>query len=162
MQNRYPATLLSLILLAAPLALRADEARPAPAQTQAEVTALLREFLAHVDESVMHDRFWAADLVYTGSGGGVKTKAEILKSFADSKADPAKPKPITNTYDADDIVVRPYGDMAALTFRLIAHTPGGKTEYYRNSGTFLRRDGRWQVVTWQATKVPPAEPKPAK
>jgi len=37
----------------------------------------------------------------------------------------------------------------------------GNAEYYRNSGTLLLRNGQWQVVTWQATKVAPAaEEKP--
>jgi hypothetical protein len=28
---------------------------------------------------------------------------------------------------------------------------------YFNTGTFLRRDGLWQVVAWQATRMPDAE-----
>jgi hypothetical protein len=28
------------------------------------------------------------------------------------------------------------------------------TVYYRNTGTFLKRNGKWQAVAWQATKVP--------
>lgn len=162
MQNQLPAAFLTLILLAMAPVARAAEAPAVPPTTQTEVTTLLQEFLAHVDEAAMHDRFWAADLIYTGSGGGVKTKADIMKSFADTKADPAKPKEPATTYAADDIVVRPYGDTAALTFRLIAHTPDGRTGYYRNSGTFVRRNGQWQVVTWQATKVPPPGETPAK
>ena len=47
--------------------------------------------------------------------------------------------------------------MAALTFRLVARAADGTTQHYRNSGTFLLRDGRWQAITWQATKVPPPE-----
>jgi hypothetical protein len=47
--------------------------------------------------------------------------------------------------------------MAVVNFRLIAHnTENGKptTVYYRNTGTFLKRNGKWQAVAWQATKVP--------
>jgi hypothetical protein len=31
----------------------------------------------------------------------------------------------------------------------------GKTEVtnYLNTGTFLKRNGKWQVVSWQATKM---------
>jgi hypothetical protein len=28
------------------------------------------------------------------------------------------------------------------------------TTYYLNSGTFVKRDGQWRVVNWQATRVP--------
>lgn len=145
-------------LATAPL-LRAEDAAPAPAQARADVAALLREFLARVEEPAMHDRFWAADLVYTGSSGKVQTKADILQSFASlPKPDPAKPKEPSPTYTAEDVLVRPYGTTAALTFRLVAHNPDGQTATYRNSGTLLFRGGQWQVVTWQATK----EPAPAK
>jgi len=32
----------------------------------------------------------------------------------------------------------------------------GKTDVanYLNTGTFLKRGGRWQVVSWQATRLP--------
>jgi hypothetical protein len=47
--------------------------------------------------------------------------------------------------------------MAVVNFRLIMHNnEGGKatTSYFRNTGTFLKRHGKWQAVAWQATKVP--------
>ena len=47
--------------------------------------------------------------------------------------------------------------MAVVNFRLIAHSVENSkptTVYYRNTGTFLKRNGKWQAVAWQATKVP--------
>jgi hypothetical protein len=167
-----PAALLFALVATSPA-----RATDADAQTVADITAQLNDFLAHVDQRDTHDRFWASDLVYTSSAGAVTSKAEILSSFdppPPAKADDAKPASDTPapdatkdappaeepvTFTADDIKVRPYGDTAALTFRLVQHGPGGKTAYYRNSGMFVRRDGRWQVVTWQATKVPEPEAK---
>ena len=32
-----------------------------------------------------------------------------------------------------------------------------QTLNYFNTGTFLRRDGLWQVVAWQATRIPDAD-----
>jgi hypothetical protein len=105
-----------------------------------------------------HERFWADDLVYTSSTGKVMSKADIMKSFAEEpRAEPdkqAKPGPV---FTAEDVLVRPYGDMAALTFRLVEHDPDGKISYFRNSGTFLLRQGKWQAITWQATRVAVAE-----
>jgi hypothetical protein len=157
--RNFPGLLLTLLLLTAAAGVRAADA--APAGAPAEVTALLREFLVRVDEPAMHDRFWAADLIYTAASGKVQTKADIMRGFAQAPTDAAKPRPPATTYGAEDVVVRVYGDTAALTFRLVAQTPDGRTGHYRNSGTFVRRDGKWQVVTWQATPVPPAENKPA-
>jgi hypothetical protein len=142
--------MLCTVLMAAPKAAFAQE----PKATEEAVTRLLQDFLTHNDDPAQHERFWAADLVYTGAKGVVRSKAEIMKMVASAPADPAQPK---ETYTAEDILVRPYGTTAALTFRLVRHTPDGKAEYFRNSGTLLLRGGQWQVVTWQATRISPAE-----
>ncbi len=128
-----------------------------PDATRAEITASLQEFLAQNSDPAQHERFWAADLVYTSSAGIVLTKAEIMQSVTaaahHSIDKPAKPSP---AYSAEDILVRPHGGTALLTFRLVAHNPDGTVMTYRNSGTFLHRNGKWKVVTWQATRVPPS------
>jgi Domain of unknown function (DUF4440) len=146
---RLLTLVLPLVCLAAPVALAQDAK-----VTQDTVTRLLQEFLARNDEPAQHDRFWAADLVYTSSKGEVMSKADIMKAVSGGDAGPK------DTYSAEDILVRPYGTTAALTFRLVRHTPDGKLQYYRNSGTLLQRNGLWQVVTWQATKVAAPEEKP--
>jgi Domain of unknown function (DUF4440) len=119
-----------------------------------QVEALLREFLSKVNDPAMHERFWADDLIYVGAGGTVRTKPEILKNVteesAKEKADTAK-KMDSGSYDAEDVKVRQYGDVCVLNFRLVAKSEG-KTSYYRNSGMFVERDGKWQAVSWQATK----------
>ena len=143
---------------------------PGPEQTRAQVTELLTDFLApgKNDKPETHERFWAEELVYTTSGGIVKTKADIRKSFVESalpaasKTNPAvSPPAAAAVYSAEDVLVRPYGEIAALMFRLVAKDANGETTYYRNSAAFIYRDGRWQAITWQATKVPPTE-KPTK
>lgn len=62
-------------------------------------------------------------------------------------------------YTGVDVDVRVYGDTAVVAFKLVG-TPTDKAGdadvlYYFNTGTFLRRDGVWKVVAWQATKIPP-------
>jgi len=85
------------------------------------------------------------------------SKADIMKSFADKpKTESGKQPEVGPVFTAEEILVRPHGDMAALTFRLVEHDPDGKISYFRNSGTFLLRHGKWQAITWQATRV--AEP----
>lgn len=123
----------------------------------AEITASLNEFLAQNADPAQHDRFWADDLVYTSSAAKVQGKADIMKSMRESAAAPKSDQPAP-AYSAEHIVVRPYDGFAALNFRLVAKNPDGTTNYYRNSGTLVRRAGRWQVVTWQATREPEAKP----
>ena len=82
----------------------------------------------------------------------------IIKGFADAaKPDAPKAEPRA-AYSAEDVLVRLYGETAALTFRLVARNADGTVATFRNSGTLLHRNGKWQVITWQATK----EPAPAK
>jgi ketosteroid isomerase-like protein len=66
----------------------------------------------------------------------------------------------TNTYTAEDIRIQQYGNTAIVAFRLVSTVEGrGNPEItkYFNTGTFLKRNGKWQVVAWQATKIPGAD-----
>ena len=143
-------------LFATIIAYAVDANPPNAARTRSEIATMLTTFLTPAvnNTAAGHERFWADDLVYTSSAGKVMSKADIMKSFAEEPkaeaSDPAKPGPV---FTAEDILVRPYGNMAALTFRLVEHDPDGKLSYFRNSGTFLLRNGKWQAITWQATRV---------
>jgi ketosteroid isomerase-like protein len=123
----------------------------------AELTNLLKEFLAGAsrNDAATHDRFWAEDLIYTGSSGRRIGKADIMRGMRPAPA-PKPGDPVT-TYGAEDIRIQQYGDTAIVAFRLVGKTEkDGKTAVtnYLNSGTFLKRNGKWQVVNWQATKMP--------
>ncbi len=70
---------------------------------------------------------------------------------------PTDPKTI---YTAEDIRIQQYGDTAVVAFRLVATTENGGTKNVANllnSGTFVKRDGKWQVVNWQSTRMPRTE-----
>ncbi|MGI9103819.1 MAG: nuclear transport factor 2 family protein [Terriglobales bacterium] len=132
----------------------------APAQTAntsptaKQLTSLLNEFLdaAGRNDRAVFDRFFADDVIYTRSAGVTVDKAEIMKNVGNREDAGGK-----NTFSADDVTIHDYGTTAIVNFRLTAKTEkDGKTEtsHYRNTATFLKRNGRWQVVAWQATKVP--------
>lgn len=120
--------------------------------TAKQVEQLVRDFLANVprnDAKVFED-FFADDVIYTRSAGVMVSKAEILKNI-DVRA-VSQPQA---TYAADDFLVHPYGSMAVVNFRLIQHN-GAEKNYFRNTGVFLKRNGKWQAIAWQATKMPEA------
>ena len=149
------AALVPMMALAQGKTQAATAAKPQDAVAQ-QVTERVRDFLSKVpknDPAVFQD-FFADDVIYTRSAGVTVTKADILKNIdVRSASDPQA------TYEADDFTVHPYGEMAVVNFRLIMHNvENGKpvTAYYRNTGTFLRRNGKWQAVAWQATRVPEA------
>ncbi len=137
---------LFLIGLCAAVPARAADA----GDTVAEITQLLEWFLAPENNPKLatHQRFWADDLVYTRSTGEVRTKPEIIAGFGSAQAPAAD-----TSWSAEDILVRPYGDAAALTFRLVGRSEDGSISRYRNSAMFLKRGGDWRAVTWQATRV---------
>jgi ketosteroid isomerase-like protein len=143
------------------LALAANAQTASPASTDAgELTKLLNEFLAGASRNdvAVHDRFWADDVIYTGSAGRRRGKADIMH---DVRAAPApKPGDPTTVFTAEDIRIQQYGNAAIVAFRLVGTTvKDSKTEVmsYLNSGAFVKRKGKWQVVNWQSTKMPPAE-----
>ncbi len=126
-----------------------------------ELTRLLNEFLdgASRNDAATHERFWAEDLIYTGSSGRRLGKADILRDVRSAPA--PKPDDPKTVYTAEEIRIQQYGDTAVVAFRLVATSEKDeKTEVqrYLNSGVFVRRDGQWRVVNWQATKIPDKEP----
>jgi len=152
-----------LIMIVAMMLAAGPTAATPPAPAAAELTRLLDEFLAGAtrNDAAMHDRFWAEDLIYTGSVGRRVGKADILKDVRSAPA-PKAGDPRT-TFTAADVRIQQYGTTAIVAFRLVGTTEReGKVEVanYLNTGTFLKRGGRWQVVAWQATRVPRPEDEP--
>jgi len=131
-------------------------ALPLAADDNADLKALLDTFLAGAgrNDAAVHDRFWADDLIYTGSSGRRIGKADIMKDVR--AAPPAKPSDPVTVYSSEDVRIQLYGTTAVVAFRLMATGPGGVSKYL-NSGTFLKRNGEWRVVNWQATKMPRPE-----
>src|SRR5256885_5763126 len=86
--------------------------------TVQQVTQLVRDFLANVpkNDPKVFQEFFADDVIYTRATGLTVAKADILRNI-DVRAtnDPQM------TFEADDFTVHPYGDMAVVNFRLIAH-----------------------------------------
>lgn len=120
------------------------------------LTSMLSDFLAAAHKPDAHQTFWADDLVYTSSNGTRFGKAEILDGFSeDGSAD----EPPAVVYSAEEIDVRVFGNAAVAAFKLVGTPSDGSDilEYF-NTGTFLKREGNWQVVAWQATSIPKAAP----
>ncbi len=118
---------------------------------------LLHDFLAgaSVNDYDMHDRFWADDLIYTGSNGERIFKSDIMSGLSRGAAQlPDEPLTI---YTAEDVQVKIYEHAAVVAFRLVAEIPleSGEIDIlnFYNTGTFILRDGKWRAVAWQATRT---------
>ncbi len=149
---RRPISIATILLIAT-----AAFAQSAP---ETQLKSLLNDFLAAASHSPvspedkkMFARFFADDVLYTRASGAVVTKTDIMKSL-DEPPDPKAPKV---TYSAEDVTVHDYGDTAIVAFRLMQKIDdNGKfeTHTFRNTGAFHKRNGQWQAVGWQATRIP--------
>lgn len=121
-----------------------------------DLTAMVQDFLGHADKEGAHARFWADDLIYTSSSGLRFGKAEIMEGFS---GDDATDEESAIAYSGEDFDIRLYDDTAVVAFKLVGRPADSNTDvlYYFNTGTFLKRNGIWQVVAWQATKIPLAK-----
>jgi ketosteroid isomerase-like protein len=152
----------AIIALAAALFLTTGAAAQDAAPDVAELKRLLAWFLdgASRNDVAVHERFWAEELVYTRSAGVRTNKAEILADVRKG-ADPAEPP---TAYSAEDVSVQQYGDTAVVAFRLVGKVGGNSPETlnFLNTGTFLKRNGEWRAIAWQATRMPlmPAQEAP--
>ena len=153
----------AILLLTCQLALTsvAQTSSPASAPDAPELTQLLKDFLAGASHNDLaaHEKFWADDVIYTSSMGKRRGKPEILADVRKAVAEPSEEK---SNYTAEDIRIQQYGTTAIVAFRLVGTTTKGsstETANYLNTGIFLKRDGKWQVVAWQATKIPAPEDK---
>jgi ketosteroid isomerase-like protein len=102
-------------------------------------------------DTTLLDRHTAANYIGTDPGGGVEDRAKMM---AGAKAGDPK----FEALDLDDMSVRMAGkDAAVVTGRA---TVKGKlksgmdiTGQYRFTDVWVKQEGRWQLMTWQATKV---------
>jgi len=94
--------------------------------------------------------FLADDLTYTHSSGRVESKKEYLDSLRAGRL-----KYLSITPEVTD--VRVYGDAAVATGRsAMKVSNAGQEQSFRIVFTdvWARRDGRWRMVAWQATRLP--------
>jgi hypothetical protein len=145
------ALVLSILVITA---LSAAAQKEAPAA--AELKRLVNEFLSRADDPAMHEIFWADDVIYTRSTGVRTNKDEILKGMRSAPA--RKPTDPKTKYWAEDVLIHQYGDTAVVSFKLmIEETQSNGTVGLKNNlntGTFLKRGGKWQVIAWQSTIAP--------
>jgi len=121
------------------------------ADDRADLTALLAEFLdgATRNDPAVHDKYWAEELIYTSSAGRRFGKAELMQGVNSRGELPAAE--ISMRYSSEDLQILQYGDTAVVAFTLVG-TSAQETLRFLNSGTFVKRNGKWQAVNWQATR----------
>ncbi len=98
----------------------------------------------------------ADDFVITFPDGSRQTKPQILDSIK-APRNPASP---SLKFYTEDVQARVYGDTVILMGRVVTeYLRDGKTvkEQSRYTDTYIRRQGRWQVVASHLSNVPQTE-----
>ena len=95
------------------------------------------------------EQLYATEYLWTGADG-------ILFNKVDGIKDDTSPEYSEKSFKLSDLKVHIYGEAAVVTGRNdVKFKKGGKAEQVevRFTDVFVKRDGRWQVVATQGTKV---------
>lgn len=124
-------------------------------QAEQEVRKLEREWLDAYErhDAAAMDRIVADDFKLTQSSGAAQTKADILAALKATR-DSGRPEP---KFSTEDVQSRVEGDTVILTGRFIQRMERDgqtRTMEARYTDTYTKRQGRWQVVASQLTRIP--------
>lgn len=93
-------------------------------------------------------RVYADEYSFTDHLGRVTTKEQEINFPYDQMT--------VESWDSDDVKVRVYGGFAVLTSRESLKGHHQSEEFsgqYRFTFIFLKRDGRWQIIAAQSTRI---------
>jgi hypothetical protein len=88
----------------------------------------------------------ADDLIYTHTTARLDTKASFIDAVKTGKSN-------YKSVDRKDVEVRDLRDTAVVTCHAKFHVGDNKFEA-RFIDVYARRNGAWQMVAWQSTRVP--------
>jgi ketosteroid isomerase-like protein len=95
------------------------------------------------------EQLYATEYLGTGSDGTVYNKASGIK-------DDTSPEYTEKSFKLSDLKVHIYGETAVVTgLNSVKFKKGGKAEEVnaRFTDVFVKRDGRWQCVATQGTRI---------
>jgi uncharacterized protein (TIGR02246 family) len=120
----------------------------------------VRELEARVNKAVLEgdvatfERLFAADFTHTSHDGRFRTRAEWMKGRVQGKSS-------YKSYDIEDVQIRDYGQTAVVTCLVrpswIDSDGSMANGRFRLLRIWVKRDGRWQVVAFQSTRVSEAK-----
>ena len=97
------------------------------------------------------DRMQAEEYEFTDPAGQVWTKARELGTIKSGDL-------TIDSFEVSDVKVRLYENTAVVTLHIVWHDQFRGNDIsgpQRMTDVFVKRDGRWQCVASQATRIPP-------
>ena len=117
-------------------------------RAEAEVRQLLKD-LSPVPGSKPDakelERLYADEFTAINANGQVLNKAQTIAGRVSGRSS-------AQLYEVDEVTIQIYGDtaIAKTSTRIEANPLSGR---YRHLRVFIKRDGRWQIVVTQITKI---------
>jgi ketosteroid isomerase-like protein len=129
----------------------ATSVRPAAAEDQNALLALQDQWAAARvrRDAPFLERFYAKEFRVTALSGAVVDRAADIANFASGEL---KPEQVSD----DDMIATVYGDVGIVTGReYMKGTYKGRFGEFtvRFTHVYVRREGRWQLVTHQSTQI---------
>ena len=137
-----------------------EAGRPPVSRPEEEVRKLEREWLdayERFDVKAM-DRIVADDFAITFPNGTLQTKPQLMASLRT----PRKPDAPAYRFFTEDVRSRSYGDTVILSGTIVTETRrDGKPvqERSRYTDTYVKQNGRWQVVASHLSNAPGSNPR---
>lgn len=127
------------------------QAQPGQADADAVKAAELRRFEVTTGKDYTTlATLLGDDLVYTHSSAAVDSKASFLESLTSGRVTYKAIKPT-------DLQVRVFGDLAIIHGVAAMNVDANGqaiVNTLRFTDVWARRDGRWQMIAWQSTRLP--------
>ena len=96
------------------------------------------------------DELIAEDLIYAHSTARLDTKTSLIDNMLAGKT-------VYTSVEPSNVKAQDFGDVVVLTGEAqIKVTVGGAPNAFgvRFTDVYAKRHGKWQMVTWQSTKLP--------
>jgi ketosteroid isomerase-like protein len=125
---------------------------PAPERERWRAEAEIRQILedlavgqrSNIDAKEL-ERFYADEFTSINASGQVQNRAAIIAARASGRIS-------AQSYQLEEVVIQIYGDIAVArtSSRIEGNTASGR---FRHLRVFIKRDGRWQIIATQMTKI---------
>jgi hypothetical protein len=128
---------------------------PAPKGDQSSAEAEVRQILKNLaagqrskPDAKELERLYADEFTATNASGQVLNKAAVVAARVSGRIS-------AQLYELDEVTIQIHGDIAIAktSERIDGNTVSGR---FRHLRVFIKRDGRWQIIAAQMTKI--AEP----
>ena len=116
-------------------------------RAEAEIRQLLKDLAPGSSKSDAKEleRLYADEFTAINAHGQVLNKAETIAGRVSGRSS-------AQLYEVEEVTIQIYGDtaIAKTSTRIEANTLNGR---FRHLRVFMKRDGRWQIIVTQMTKI---------